>query len=257
MKLYLTLYYSALGAITTIIVVIIITVQGIVDTSQPIPATHKIIDYSGIPIALASICFSFGGAVVFPYVECTMKEPRKFPLVLTLAMTSIGALYLMISVVGYWKYGDGLKSPIFDNLQENAPTLAARILITAHVYLACPVYLCTFGSNVERSLKINRISNKLAAFSLRAIFRGLTVAALSIIAIFLPHFNSIMSLIGSICDCSLLFIIPILCHLKLKGIRGRPWYDYIMIAIMSVAAVVCLIWGTIDAIEGLIKDFKN
>jgi hypothetical protein len=43
----------------------------------------------------------------------------------------------------------------------------------------------------------------------------------------------------------------------LTGIRGKPWYEYVLGVLTLLMGIVGLIFGTISAIQALDNDFKN
>jgi proton-coupled amino acid transporter len=48
-----------------------------------------------------------------------MKEPEKFMTpfgVLNVGMMFVASLYILVGILGYWKYGDDVESSVFLNL---------------------------------------------------------------------------------------------------------------------------------------------
>jgi amino acid permease len=82
------------------------------------PPTHKILDLSEIPIALATIAFSYGGNNVFPHIEESMREPRHWNRVITAALCTCAAMYSLVAFSGYLVYGNETKNPILKVLPE-------------------------------------------------------------------------------------------------------------------------------------------
>lgn len=73
----------------------------------------------------------------------------------------------------------------------------------------------------------------------------------------MPFFGDFMSLLGAFSNCALVFIFPVIFYFKLTGIRGKPWYEYVLGVLTLLMGIVGLIFGTISAIEALNNDFKN
>ncbi|KAK9708615.1 hypothetical protein K7432_009535 [Basidiobolus ranarum] len=131
------------GAVATGIVVVVTVVVGLKDLANQtnFTPTHDLLIVPNIPLALGSIGFSFGGNVIYPHVEETMRNPRAWPRVLFTAMATCCLMYTLIGVVGYWVYGSMTVSPILLNLPIGFATTLATILITLHVIVAAPIYL--------------------------------------------------------------------------------------------------------------------
>lgn len=72
-----------------------------------------------------------------------------------------------------------------------------------------------------------------------------------------PFFADFMSLIGALANCGLVFLLPILCYLKLTGWRNKKWYELVFCAITIFLGIVGCVFGTIDAIRALVHDFAT
>lgn len=186
-----------------------------------------------------------------------MRNRKDWNKVIAAGLTFCVVLYYLTAVPGYYVYGTQTLSPIYDNLPVGAPKSASIIIITIHLILATPLLLTSFALDVEKMLKINPEHRSFVAeWSLRFLFRGILIVAIAVIAIFVPFFGDFMSLLGAFSNCALVFIFPVIFYYKLTGIRGKPWYDYILAFLTLLLGVVGLIFGTISAIQALNNDFK-
>lgn len=79
-------------------------------------STHKLVDWSKVPLSLATISFAYGGNVVYPHVEASMARPRSWPRALWAALSFCFAMYTLIAVVGYLAFGAGTQNPVLKNL---------------------------------------------------------------------------------------------------------------------------------------------
>ncbi|RKP38194.1 transmembrane amino acid transporter protein-domain-containing protein [Dimargaris cristalligena] len=241
------------GAVATLVMVIVVVIMGLIDMPNQIEPIHSVVNWSMVPVAMGSICFSYGGNVVYPHVESAMKNPQAFTKTLSLATFTIVAMYLTIGIVGYHVYGATVKTPIYDSLPKNAATTIAILLLVAHVILAAPIMLTTFALEVEEAYDITvaRLGRK-REFMMRAIIRTLTVVVLTIPAMFLPV-GVLMSLVGSLSNSLIIFVLPIICYWRLYGIRSM---NYGLIAFSVVCIVIALMacyFGTVDAIKDIVK----
>jgi amino acid permease len=197
-----------------------------------------------------------GGNPVYAHVEAGMRKPKDWNKVIAAGLTFCVILYYLTAAPGYYVYGTGVLSPIYDNLPVGGPKSASIIIITIHLIFATPILLTSFALDVEKMLKINPEHRSFVAeWSLRFLFRGVLMVAIAVIAIFVPFFGDFMSLLGAFSNCALIFIFPVIFYYKLTGIRGKPWYDYILAFLTLLLGTVGLIFGTISAIQALNYDF--
>lgn len=252
-------WLSLLGALATLYVVIITVVVSIKDIprqmamrSLPLTSYHQVINWADFPSSLATISFSFGGNVIYPHVESSMRQPKHWTKVLAAAMATIAAMYGLIGMTAYYVYGTTVASPIMSSLPKENEALSAMIIITVHILLVLPITLCSFSLEAESKLGLNTSSlNALSKFSIRSGIRVGTLAILTVIAAYLPHFPELMSLIGASSNCAVVFVIPIVCHLKLFGYKNRSILEYCwMFLVLAVAMLGCCM-GTVWAVKDL------
>lgn len=245
---------------TAVVVVVTMVLSGIEIASPahsgPNGPVHSFVNASNLPIALASISFSFGGNVVYPHVESSMKHPGSWNRVLTAAIITICVLYLAISIPAYWAFGDKTVSPILNNLAPGPATTGAIVLITLHVILAAPILMTSFSLEMEHSLNLESRFPR-AQFIPRFILRTIITVLLALIAMFIPYFQDFMSLIGALANCLIVFVLPIVCYLKLFGLRSVHKIELLWCAIVIIIGMIGCVLGAKDAIEALIVDFQT
>ncbi|KAJ8659240.1 hypothetical protein O0I10_004954 [Lichtheimia ornata] len=250
---------SSIGAICTMMAVFIVMIQGPIDrNSNPQNEVHLDgVIWPGFPSALSTIAFSYGGNNTYPHAEHALKKPHQWKWAVTAGLTTCTALYFMTAVPGYWSYGDAVKSPIYNSLPDGAAKMIAQIVMTIHVIFAIPIYACSFSLEFERFSKCDEQHiGKVFAFLGRAAIRTVTIVILCVLAIFVPYFDAFMSLIGALCNCSLVFLIPILCYLRLTGVRNKPIYELAFCALTLLLGIVGCVFGSWDAIDELIEKFQ-
>jgi len=136
--------------------------------------------------------------------------------------------------------------------------MASQIIITIHVLLAVPILITSLSLDMERILDITvERRGKFGEFIMRAVLRIMIMVAVCVVAIFVPHFGDLLSLIGSFSNCLLIFAFPILCYLKLTGVRNKSIYLLAWYALNVLLGIVGLIFGTIDSVKALFDDFHR
>ncbi|KAG1449473.1 hypothetical protein G6F56_008631 [Rhizopus delemar] len=251
---------SATGAICTMIAVFVVMIQGPLDHNAN-PDREVIRDsviWTGFPSSLATIAFSYGGINTYPHVEHALKKPHQWKWAVAAGMTACTILYMLTAIPGYWSYGRDTLSPVYNSLPDGAGKMCAMIVMTIHVILAIPIYTTSFSLEMEKwTNATDERLGKVKAWFVRAIIRTCCMAILVILAIFVPYFDDFMSLVGALANCGLVFLLPVLCYLKLTGIRNKPLYELAFCALTLLLGIVGCIFGTIDAIKALISDFHS
>ncbi|KAI8322144.1 hypothetical protein GQ54DRAFT_297579 [Martensiomyces pterosporus] len=254
---------SIFGFLTSLVVILVGTIQSLrfpytkQHPDQPAPH-HDVGIGGGVPTALSSILFSFAGSVIYPHVEASMKKPRQWPLVISCAMSFCAIAYLLIGVAGYWAYGKDVKSPMLDSIPNDGANKATVALVMIHVIMAAPVLMFSFFVEVEKQWRIQPSHlGKKKEFIVRLAYRTLTVCIVCGVAVALPYFSSILSLIGALSCGLILAVFPIVCYLKLFGWRSVRWYELIWMVVVVAIGMVACVWGSIDAIKSLIDDVHN
>ncbi|KAG2232748.1 transmembrane amino acid transporter protein-domain-containing protein [Thamnidium elegans] len=250
-------WMSAVGVIAIFMVVFVVWIMAIIDQPNQVNISHDPVIWDMFPIALATISFSFGGNVVYPNVEASMKKPRNWAKVSWGALSTCAAMYLIVAVSGYYVYGTTVENPVYTSLPENAGRTVAIIVITINVLLSAPILTTSFSLDLEEMFNISvERHGKVKEFIYRAILRIIIMVVICVVAVVVPHFGALMSLIGAFANCALIFIFPVLFDFKLAGFRHKPYYELAWCALTVLLGLVGLIFGTIEAIKELIAAYQ-
>ncbi|KAF9428801.1 hypothetical protein BGZ94_000980, partial [Podila epigama] len=261
-------FLSIFGALSTAIVVVIVTIASILDSknidlvTKPNgalePIHHDIAIPRHLPIALATFAFSYGGNVIFPHVEESMKNKRAWNKILLWGMLTVTALYFLCASTGYAVYGDIVESPIYKNLPGGTTRTIGTILITLHVLLAIPLFMTTFNLQVEAALKLeDRGFSKKTEWAYRTVIRSLSMILVATIALFFPYFGQMMSLLGALSDGMLTFVFPVVFYLKLYGRKKVGNIELIAMIFIIIIGTAGSAIGTVDAVKELAKAYRG
>ncbi|GAA5812618.1 hypothetical protein MFLAVUS_006075 [Mucor flavus] len=251
-------WMSAFGALATVIVVLIVVVVAAIDKPNQLNVQHDAVVWDMFPIALSTISFSFGGNVVYPHVEASMKKPRDWPMVVAAGLSTCAAMYFVTAISGYLIYGSNVVSPIYNSIPEGTARIVAIIVITLHVLMAAPILTTSFSLDIEEMFNITvERYGKVKEFLIRAAIRIATMAVIGVVACTVPHFGALMSLIGAFANCALIFIFPVVFYLKLTGVRNKPYYELAWCLLVVILGIVGLVFGTIEAIKELIDAYNQ
>lgn len=148
-------------------------------------------------------------------------------------------MYLLIAVPGYAIYGNKVASPAYDSIPESPAKIAAQIIITLHVILACPILLTSLSLDLEKMFRISSFHHsRVVEFGLRVVLRIVMMVVVAAIAIKVPFFGDFLSLLGAFSNCGLVLIFPVAFYLRLTGIRNKPWYELVVSFLIIVLGVV-------------------
>ncbi|KAF9914875.1 hypothetical protein BX616_007391 [Lobosporangium transversale] len=251
---------SIFGALATVVLVIVAVRGSIMDLSNPTYANvgHDTVILANLPTTVASISICFGGNVVYMHVEEAMRYPRSWNRVVAVALFTCSILYLATAIPGYITYGDAARSPILENLPKDVFTKIGTVVIIIHVILAAPILLTSFALEFERLFDITVARRgKIMERVYRTITRLIVVGFCGIIACTVPYFGHFLSLLGALGNCTLIFVLPILCYFKLIGWRHLKWYELAWCALIVLIGVISAIIGSIDAIKALKESIEK
>ncbi|KAG0049185.1 hypothetical protein BGZ83_005988 [Gryganskiella cystojenkinii] len=251
---------SVFGALATVVLVLVAVRGSIMDMSNPKFDTvqHQNVILRNLPSTVASISICFGGNVVYMHVEEAMRYPKSWNRVVSVAMVICAVLYLATAIPGYMAYGDLAKSPILESLPKDTFTKVGTIVIIIHVILAAPILLTSFALEFERLVEITVARRGVVMERVyRTLLRLVIVGVCGGIACTVPYFGDFLSLLGALGNCTLIFVLPILCYFKLIGWRQMRWYELVWCAVIVIIGVISAVIGSIDAIKALRQDFLN
>ncbi|KAJ9067499.1 hypothetical protein DSO57_1038535 [Entomophthora muscae] len=252
-------FLALFGVLTTVVVVFIVIIVGGIDyASSTTSVETTLLRVEGIPLALSTIAYCYGGNVVYPHVEATMRHPESWNKVMVYATICITVIFVSAGGAGYLYFGDEVQSPVLDSLPRGLATTMGYILITVHVILAAPIYLCSFALDQERWLNIDTMHLTVTSeFVKRLILRTSIVGVLTLIAVYIPYFSDLVSLVGAVSNCIIIFLVPTVCHYKLFGYRNRKMHDYLLSALVILIALIGLTFGSYSAMTNLILHIKT
>lgn len=179
--------------------------------------------------------------MVYPNIEHSMKNPKQWNKAVYLGLSSCALMYILTAVPGYYIYGTTAQSPIYNNLANRGAQMAAQIIITIHVLLAVPILITSLAIDMEGmfNITVDRMG-KTGEFLARAALRIAIMVAVCIVAIYVPYFGDLLSLIGSFSNCLLIFTFPVICYLKLTGIRNKKFYELAWYALTVLMGIVSI-----------------
>ncbi|KAK6462292.1 transmembrane amino acid transporter protein-domain-containing protein [Scheffersomyces coipomensis] len=204
---------------------------------------------------------SFEGIGLILPIEQSMAQPEKFPMVLSISMFFITALFVGIGTIGYSSYGDQVKSIIILNLpQGNLAVQSILILYSLAVFLTAPLQLfpaikigesLIFSGNKRSKADSGKLYHNSGKYNpqvkwLKNLFRAVSTTAICTIAYLnAANIDKFVSFNGCFACIPLVYIYPPLIHLKTLTIKNQLTTlekffrvsDYILIVVGIVAVI--------------------
>ncbi|XP_020932737.1 proton-coupled amino acid transporter 2 isoform X2 [Sus scrofa] len=242
--------FSLLANVSMLVSLIIITqyiIQGIPDPGQlPLAANWK--TYS---LFFGTAVFSFESIGVVLPLENKMKDARRFPLILSLGMSIITALYVSIGTLGYLRFGNDIKASITLNLPNCWLYQSVKILYVIGI-------LCTYAlqfyvpAEIIIPFAISQVSKRWA-LPLDLSIRLAMVCLTCVLAILVPRLDLVLSLVGSVSSSALALIIPPLLEIATYYSEGMSPLTIIKDALISILGFLGFVMGTYQALDELIQ----
>ena len=160
--------------------------------------------------------------------------------------------YASMAVIGYLMFGPGVQSQITLNLPTGK--LSSRVAI--YTTLVNPI--------AKYALMVTPIINALKSFApcpinkrIYSLVIGTTLVISSVIvALVVPFFASLMSLVGAFLSVTASIILPCLCYLKISGIYRRVGCEMVALIVIILMGVAVTVFGTYTSVLEIIANLK-
>eukprot|EP01134_Creolimax_fragrantissima_P003818 CFRG3818T1 len=220
---------ACFGAVASILVFVVVVVEDImqasnggineIDTSTMLFETQHPMN---LATAATTIVFSFSAHMIFPESYIQMRKKTMFSRAVVVAFSFAMVIYLTISSVSYGVYGQYINgfSNILFVLPSNWGTKMMAGFLLIHLLSAFLVIL----NPVYRALELKfRIDDKKRSLVWRFLLRTFIIGILWFIAIAIPFFSNVMSLLGATTVTITTFICPPWFYMALFWPRKINW----------------------------------
>lgn len=247
-NLSLLSYISATGVFASVIILGSILWSGAED-GIGFEYKGELIHWKGIPSAVSLYAFCYCAHPVFPTLYTSMKNRKYFSEVLLICFLVCTITYASMAIIGYLMFGPEIQSQITLNLPTNK--IASKIAI--YTTLVNPI--AKYALMVTPI--INAIENRFQSYCKRKpaslLIRTILLISTVIVAIAIPFFGELMSLVGAFLSMSASVIIPCLCYLKISGAYRRFGLELGVISFIVLIGVVIVIVGTYTAVFDIVE----
>ncbi|KAL0343878.1 UNVERIFIED_CONTAM: Amino acid transporter AVT1I [Sesamum angustifolium] len=231
-------YISASGVIASFVLLGSILWAGTLD-GVGFHEKGTLLNWKGMPTAVSLYAFCYCAHPVFPTLYTSMRNQKKFSKVLLLCFVFSTVTYASMAILGYLMFGSEVQSQITLNL----PTHKFSSKVAIYTALINPIakYALTLRpivDAIEDCVQLRR------CYSL--ILRTTLVCSSVIVALTVPYFGYLMSLVGAFLSVTTSILLPCFCYLKISGAYRKIGLE---LAISSSVVLMGLIILVIEHIR--------
>lgn len=258
---------SVLGILCCLGIVVAVFVDGIIKPhalgSLREPATTYAfpLDWRTLPLAFGLLMAPWGGHSVFPNIYRDMRHPKKYTRAVNITYVFTYFLEAALAVAGYLMYGDSVLDEITSNIfrTKGYPRWISICIVIAIAIIPLtkiPLNARPIVSTIEifcglhsRALSGASSMDGMSGLSrglLKISIRVLTTVSIVVIAIFVPSFDRVMSLLGSMACFTICIILPCAFHLKIFG-KELSFKQRVLDWTLVIVCTILAILGTVAA----------
>lgn len=248
-------YLSAVGTGATFFVVLAVFSSAFSrgDISEEVAAKGEDIMYepyhtlwrsSGLPAAFGLIAYTFSGHAIVPSIYVSMKHPKDFEKMITYTFLGVTVCCLIVAMSGYYMFGSTVDDQITLSLEKSAGNniksmemLTWLMILTAFSKFTLTAFPLALGLEeiVAPFVTSDALMEKVSSL-IKILLIGLALT----VAIYVPNFSFLCSLVGLICTMIVSVIFPAAAHLNMFGPHLPLWekvIDYLFIISGSTLAI--------------------
>ncbi|XP_058739305.1 amino acid transporter AVT1I-like [Vicia villosa] len=249
-NLSLLSYVSASGVFASVIIILSILWTATFD-GDGVHQKGDIVNWKGIPTALNLYAFCFCAHPVFPTLYSSMRKKHQFSNVLILCFVLATVGYASMAIIGYSMFGSKVESQVTLNLPLDKISSKIAIYTTLVNPISKFALMVTPITNSLKDLlpkryQNNRMSNIFVSAAL--------VISNVIVALCVPLFGSLMSLVGAFLSFTASILLPCLCYLKISGTYRKLGFETMTIVVIIIMAITMAIYGTYTSIVEIVQN---
>lgn len=192
------------------------------------------------PLLIGTAVFSFEGVGLVIPITDAMREPRKFPKVLTGVMLFLVVLFGGSGALAYAAFGSKIETVVLKNLpQSSKPVQTVQFLYSLAILLSTPLQLFPALRILETALFVKSGKTSLRVKWTKNAFRLVVVLGCVGVSIFgAKDLDKFVSFVGSCACVPLCFVYPAMLHYKaVAKTRFQKGSDIALMAFGMAAAV--------------------
>ncbi|XP_031566093.1 vesicular inhibitory amino acid transporter-like [Actinia tenebrosa] len=200
-------------------------------------------DIHTFPAALGVLVASYLSQPFVPIIEGSMRNKKKFNLVMNLAYSSMTLLNVVIGFVAFISFQPNTAEVITNNLPEGSFRRVINIMAALLAFTSYTLPMFTIFDIVQTQSQLPFLRENFGAKVCCPdvlVFRTILVSCSVLMAAVIPRFAYLLALVGSIAGISMEFIFPPLFHSKLYFNELHWWELLVNILIISIGTFFML-----------------
>ncbi|KAI5118134.1 hypothetical protein M0805_001733 [Coniferiporia weirii] len=200
------------------------------------------------PLLIGTAVFSFEGVGLVIPISDSMREPRKFPAVLTAVMLFLIVLFGGAGVLAYLTFGSEIQTLVITNLDTDKKLVQiVQFLYSVAILLSVPLQLFPAIRIMENGLFTRSGKGDLKVKWQKNIFRFFIAAVTALVSwAGASDLDKFVSLVGSFACVPLCYVYPAMLHYRACA-RTRK---------AKIADILLMIFGTAAAIYTTLQTIK-
>ncbi|XP_020538876.1 amino acid transporter AVT1I isoform X2 [Jatropha curcas] len=236
-------YISASGVLASAIILVSIFWAGAFD-GIGFQQKGTMLNWDGIPTAVSLYAFCYCAHPVFPTLYTSMKKKHQFSNVLLICFVVCTFSYASMAIIGYLMFGSEVQSQITLNLPIGKLSSRVAIYTTLVNPISKYALMVTPIVTATKNWFASYCKNKPFNIFISTVFLISTV----IVALAVPFFGYLMSLVGAFLSVTASVILPCLCYLKISGVYRRLGCELVLIVGIVILGFTVAIFGTYTAL---------
>nr|XP_043614254.1 amino acid transporter AVT1I-like [Erigeron canadensis] len=243
-------YLSASGVLASVIILSSTFWAGAFD-GVGFQQKGKIINWNGLPSAISLYTFCYCAHPVFPALYTSMRNQHQFPQVLLVCFALCTATYSIMAIIGYLMFGVEVESQITLNLPTSG--ISSKLAICTALVTPIAKYalmLTPIVNSIEAKFQ-SSYNKRMRSFLIRTILMISTV----VVALSLPFFGYLMSLVGALLGATTSIMIPCVCYLKISGTCSkRIGLEMMIVGFIVLIGLIVAVVGTYVSLVDIITN---
>ncbi|GJT75389.1 amino acid transporter AVT1I-like protein [Tanacetum coccineum] len=241
-------YISASGVLASLIIIGSVLWVGAFD-GIGFQEKGTLVSWNGIPSAISLYTFCYCAHPIFPTLYTSMRNQRQFSKVLFLCFAFCTITYSLMAVIGYLMFGSMVDSQITLNLPTHNISSRVAICTTLVTPIAKYALMLTPIVNTIEARFQSSYNKRMHSFLIRTVLMISTV----VVALCLPFFGYLMSLVGALLSFTASITIPCLCYLRISGIYRRIGIEMVIVWFVVLTGAVVTVVGTYVSLVDIIS----
>ncbi|KAK7340541.1 hypothetical protein VNO77_21247 [Canavalia gladiata] len=246
-NLSLLSYVSASGVFASAINVLSISWTAMFD-GVGFHQKGALVNWNGIPTAVSLYAFCYCAHLVFPTLSNSLENRHQFSNVLLICFLLTTAGYASMAIIGYLMYGSDVESQITLNLPLKKLSSQIAIYTTLVNPISKFALMATPITNALKELLPRTYKNRVSSILVSTVL----LIGTTIVAITVPFFAYLMSLVGAFISVTASILLPCLCYLKISGAYRKFGFETTAIVAIILAAIAMAITGTYTSLVDIV-----